>query len=198
MKDQPQTEYPLHSLIVERWSPYNYSDRPVPDHDLRAVFEAAAWAASSFNEQPWRYLVAAKSSPADFQRILDCLVPANQAWAKNAPVLALGVVKKTFSRNGNPNPVAEHDLGAASATLTFEASARGLHVHQMAGLDPDKAHEICNIPRDDWRVVTALAIGYHDRDAPEELRARDEGPRTRKPLSSYLFSADWDKPGPAA
>jgi len=197
MKDRPSTQYPLHSLIVDRWSPYNFADREVAQHDLAAVFEAASWAPSSFNEQPWRYLVATKKTPEEYQRILQCLVPPNQEWAQHAPVLALGVVKTRFTRNDKPNAVAEHDLGAASATLTFEATARGLSVHQMGGIVPDKAHDLCGIPRDGWRVLTALAIGYVDRDPSEEMKGRDAGERKRKPIGEYVFGSQWEQPGPA-
>lgn len=137
----------IERLIAARWSPYGYSNKPVPKEDLAALFEAASWASSSFNEQPWRYLVASRQDdPAGYERLLGCLMPANQAWAKAAPVLALSVAKSTFTRNDNPNRVAVHDVGAASATLTFEATARGLVVHQMAGVNLDHARTVCGVP----------------------------------------------------
>ena len=120
------TDYPIHELLAERWSPYGFEDRPVAEADLRSLFEAARWAASSYNEQPWSYLVATKENPDEFARLLSCLVEPNQAWAKAAPVLALGVVSLKFSRNNKENRAAVHDLGLAAGNLLVEATARGV------------------------------------------------------------------------
>src|SRR3954467_1745350 len=111
-------DHPVQELITRRWSPYAFSDRPVSEDDLRSLFEAARWAASSYNEQPWSYIVATKADPAAFERLLSCLVEGNQAWGRAAPVLPLGCTSLRFSRNGKPNAAAVHDLGLASATLT--------------------------------------------------------------------------------
>lgn len=187
---------PIQDLIAQRWSPYGFSSQSVPAQDLAALFESASWAASSFNEQPWRYLVASRADdPAGYQKLLGLLTPANQDWAKHAPVLAISVAKKTFTRNGNPNRVALHDLGAASATLTFEATARGFVVHQMAGLDVNAARETLSVP-EDFDVVAMLAIGYlaDPDDVDPALRERDAKPRSRKPLDEFVFSAEWDQP----
>ena len=126
-------------VFREAWSPYAFSDRPVSEDDLRSLFEAARWAASSYNEQPWRYIVATRTDTEAFERLVSCLVEGNQPWAKLAPVLALGCTSLNFAANGRPNDAAEHDLGAASACLCLEATARGLFVHQMIGILPDKA-----------------------------------------------------------
>jgi nitroreductase len=158
----------------------------VAAEDLRALFEAASWAASSFNEQPWRYVVARKEDGEAFERLLDLLVKPNQQWARHAPVLALGLARTTFTRNAKPNRVALHDLGAASASLTFEATARGLHVHQMGGVDTERAHAAVGAP-EDFEVVTALAIGYAGDDGDAELLERDAKPRTRRPLDEFVF-----------
>ena len=192
-------DHPVHALVAGRWSPYAFADRPVPDDELRGLFEAARWSASSYNEQPWRYLVAAKANPADYERLLSCLVEANRAWAGAAPVLALGCVGLNFARNGRPNAAAEHDLGAASATLALEATARGLSVHQMVGILPDQARELYGIP-DGFRPLTGLAIGYAaDPGAlPEALRGRDLAPRTRSPLAEFVFAGQWGAASPLA
>jgi nitroreductase len=186
----------IHSLITQRWSPYGFSDKPVPARDLAALFEAASWAASSFNEQPWRYLVAARSDDPDgFQKLLGLLTSANQEWAKHVPVLAVSVAKRTFTKTCKPNRVAVHDVGAASATLTFEATARGLVVHQMAGVDTNAAREALAVP-EGFDVVAAIAIGYLDdpEDVDAERRERDSTPRTRKPLNEFVFAAEWERP----
>jgi nitroreductase len=189
---QATPNHPVHELIARRWSPYAFSGRTVPDADLRSLFEAARWAASSYNEQPWRYIVATKADPAEFDRLLSCLVEGNQAWAKAAPVLALGCISLNFVSNGKPNAAAEHDLGLASATLTMEATARGLFVHQMIGILPDRARELYCIP-DGFKPLTALAIGYADDPGtlPEKLRGRDLATRTRRPLSEFVFGGGW-------
>ena len=119
-------DHPIHELISMRRSTYSYSNRPVPEADLLSIFEAARWAASSLNEQPWRYIVAIRDRTDDFERILTCLLAGNRAWAKEASALALGCVRGTFSRNNKPNRVAQHDLGLASASLALEATNRGV------------------------------------------------------------------------
>jgi nitroreductase len=185
-------DHPIHELFIKRWSPYAFADRAVADDDLRALFEAARWAASSYNEQPWRYLVATKANPAEFERLLSCLVEGNQAWARAAPVLALGCTSLYFALNNKPNAAAIHDLGLASASLTLEATARGLFVHQMIGILPDKARELYRIP-EGIQPLTGLAIGYAaDPDAlPEKFRERDLAPRRRKPLAEFVFGGTW-------
>jgi nitroreductase len=161
----------------------------VSDGDLKALFEAASWAANSFNEQPWRYVVATKDDREEYERLLSCLNEGNQGWARHAPVLALGVYKTTFTHNGKPNRVAFHDLGAASANLTVEATARGLVVHQMAGILPDRARDLYGVP-EEFEVATALAIGYAGdlEEADEKLAQRDRKPRVRKDLGEFVFS----------
>jgi nitroreductase len=186
--------HPIHELIARRWSPYAFSDRPVSDDDLRSLFEAARWAASSYNEQPWSYIVATKSHPAEFELLLSCLVEGNQLWANAAPVLALGCTSLLFKLNGKPNAAALHDLGLASATLTLEATSRGLFVHQMIGILPEKAREIYHIP-EGVQPLTGLAIGYAaDADTlPERLRQRDLAPRSRKLLAEFVFGGAWGR-----
>lgn len=183
------TDHPVMSVIAERWSPYAFGDRAVSNEDLRSLFEAARWAASSYNEQPWSYIVATKEDADAHARLLSVLVEANQEWAQAAPVLAIGVATKNFKRNDKPNKAAFHDLGQASAHIALEAMNRGLLVHQMIGIEPQKAHELYALP-DDAEALTALAIGYAAApgDAPEKLAERDAGTRSRKPLSEFVFS----------
>src|ERR1700679_4061806 len=152
-------------IILKRWSPRSYADKPVSSADLTKIFTAAAWAASSYNEQPWRFLVGKKGDET-YAKILDSLIEFNQAWAKTAPVLILSVGKKTFTHNGSPNGFAMHDTGAASATFSLEATALGMHTHGMAGLDKDKARTNFGIP-EDFEVGAVGALGY--LGAPEVL-----------------------------
>ena len=162
------------------------------DEDLRALFEAARWAASSSNEQPWSYIVAKKEETNEFERLLSCLVEGNQGWAKAASVLALGISRLNFARNERPNRAALHDLGLAAGNLLVEATARGLAVHQMAGILPDKARALYSIP-DGYEPLTGFAIGYagDPADLPEELRTRDGARRPRKPLREFVFGGKW-------
>jgi nitroreductase len=187
-------DYPIHALLSQRWSPYAYSDRPVAKADLQSVFEAARWAASSYNEQPWTYFVATRDNPVEFERLLSCLVLANQAWAKAAPVLVLCVVSTKFSKNRLDNRAAVHDLGLASANIVTEATARGLSVHQMIGILSEKARELYHIPQH-FEAWTAMAIGYAaSADAvSDDLRERDLAPRTRKPVGEFVFERSWGK-----
>jgi nitroreductase len=187
------TSHSVNEWISKRFSPYIYDSKPVSDDQLKSIFEAARWAASSFNEQPWRYIVARKENAEEFDRLLSCLVEGNQEWARRAPVLALGVIKTTFTHNDKPNRVALHDLGAASASLTFESTSRGLTVHQMAGILPNRARELYSVP-EDYEIVTALAIGYPGSPDDSDLGKRDRAPRTRRPLSDFVFAGRWGKP----
>lgn len=191
------TDYPIHELLTERWSPYAFQDKAVPEGDLRSLFEAARWAPSSYNEQPWSYIVATKENPEEFERLLSCLVETNQVWAKAAPALALGIVSRRFKRNDNINRAAVHDLGLATGSLLVEATARGLCVHQMIGILPDKARETYQIP-EGFEVWTGIAIGYKgDPDQlPEPLKERDLKLRPRKPLKEFVFTGKWQNPSP--
>jgi nitroreductase len=191
------TDHPIHELLAGRWSPHAFDDRPVPAQDLRCLFEAARWAPSSYNEQPWSYLVATKDKPEEFARLLSCLVEGNQVWAKAAPVLALGVVTLKFKRNNNENRAAVHDLGLASGNLVMEATAHGLFVHQMIGILPDRARELYQIPPDS-EAWTGLAIGYRKEPEglPDALKQRELAPRQRKPLSQFVFAGKWGTTAP--
>lgn len=197
LEKKSSPDYPINGLVAERWSPYAFADRPVPKADLCSLFEAARWAPSSYNEQPWSYIVATKQNPQEFQKVLSCLVEGNQAWAKAAPVLALGIVNLKFSRTGKDNRAAVHDLGLAAGNLLVEATARGLRVHQMIGILPDKAREIYEIP-EGWEAWTSIAIGYLGDPAnlPDHLRQREVTPRQRKPLAQFVFGGKWGTPSP--
>jgi nitroreductase len=186
------TDHTVHEFISSRWSPYAFADKPVSQADLCSLFEAARWAPSSMNEQPWHYIVATKENPAEFERLLSCLVEGNQEWAKHVPVLALGITATKFSRGDRVNRCAFHDLGLAAGNLLCEATSRGISVHQMAGIVPDKAREIYAIP-DGYEVVTGIAIGYKGDPAtlPERLKDRDVSARQRKPLTQFVYSGKW-------
>lgn len=185
----------VHDLIRARWSPRAFSGRDVSDADLKTVFEAARWAASSYNEQPWRFLVGRKSDPEAYGKILSVLAPFNQAWAKSAPVLFIMAAKRTFSHSGMQNLYAIHDAGQALAHIFLQATALGLHAHGMAGFDRDRARTELGIP-DDYDFGAAVAIGY--LGSPDQLadqqRQSELASRTRKPLNEIVFGAEFGKP----
>ncbi len=183
----------VEEVFFRRWSPRAFADKEVSNDDLKKIFEAARWAASSYNEQPWRFFLG-KRGDATYQKIFDALVEFNQGWAKSAPVLILSVASNTFAGNGSPNQYAIHDTGAATGYLTLQATALGLHTHSMAGFDHSKARKNLNISHD-YEVGAVTALGYLGDPATlhDQLRAQETSPRQRKPLSEIVL-ADWDNP----
>lgn len=188
------TEFSIQETLATRWSPYGYDSRPLPAADLQSLFEAARWAPSAFNEQPWRYLVAMRQDSEAFEQLLSCLVEPNQQWARQASALVITVASLNHERNGKPNATALHDLGLASANITHEATSRGLMVHQMSGILPDRARELYGIP-EGFQAVTGLAIGFEaDSDGlPDGLKERDTAPRSRRPQGEFVFAGAWDQ-----
>ena len=192
MKRPVATRYPLHELLRERWSPLAFSSEAIGEDTLGSLFEAARWAPSCYNEQPWSFVVATQEDPAEFERLAGCLVEANRRWAGQAAVLAIAVAKRDFAHNGTQNVHAWYDLGQAVAHLTFQAAAAGLYVHQMAGFSPERARTAYELP-ETHAPVAMFAIGRygeHER-LPEDLRQRETAPRARKPLSEFVFSGRW-------
>jgi nitroreductase len=189
-----EIEIPVHDLIKERRSPLAYSERSVGREELRSLLEAARWAASSYNQQPWHFIVATKEDPREYERLLGCIVPANALWAGNAPVLMLSVAKLTYDSNGAPNRHALYDVGQATANLAIQATALGLALHQMGGFDMERARAEFQIP-EGYEPVAAIAVGYPGDPAslPESLRARASAPRTRRELREFVFTGRWGK-----
>ncbi len=186
-KKPAPTDHPVHELIRDRWSPRAYSDRPVKRHLLAQLFEAARWAPSSSNEQPWSFIVGEQGSEG-YQRMFDALMPQNQEWVKSAPVLVIGLARKNSARNGAPNRFAMYDLGQAVGQLLVEATSLGLVVHQMGGFDPEKARKNLSVP-DTHEIGSIMTIGYigDPSTLSEQLKEREFGPRSRNPLSEFVF-----------
>jgi nitroreductase len=182
---------PVEPLLLKRWSPRAFAETPVSIADLRICFTAAAWAASSHNEQPWRFVVGRKGD-ATWQAIFDALMPLNQLWAKAAPVLFAACAKKTFSHNDAPNGMAEHDVGAASANFALQATALGLHTHGMAGFNRDVLREALAIP-EEFDAIACWALGYHgdSESLQENFKQMELARRERKALEEFVFNA-WD------
>jgi nitroreductase len=195
MQKPAPTREKIHALIRCRWSPCAFSSRALGDDELRRLFEAARWAPSSFNEQPWRFVIARREDAAAHQRMLSCVFEKNREWAKAAPLLALSVARTHFTVNGQVNRHAMHDVGLAVGQLTMQATAMGLVLHQIAGFDADLAREAHEIP-EAFEPVAVLAIGYpgDPEELPEKLRKKDEAARQRLPLEEIVFEARWREP----
>lgn len=197
MEKTANAEYPIHDLLKRRWSPRAFSSHMVEPEKLRSLLEAARWAPSSYNAQPWSFLIATREDEAEFHRLLECLVPGNASWAQHAPVLMLSVAKLNFDHNGAPNRHAWHDVGQAVADLTVQATALGLVLHQMAGFDPQRAREQFHMP-EGYDPVAMIALGCpgSPESLPEQLREKELQPRSRKALESFVFTGEWGKTAP--
>lgn len=197
MEKPAPNDYPIEDLLSRRWSPRAFSDQNVEPEKLLSLFEAARWAPSSFNEQPWSFIFATKHEPEDYARLLECLVEKNQQWAQLAPVLAVSVAKLNFDHGGKPNRHAFHDVGLAMGNMLVQATALGLVVHQMAGFSPEKVRAAYGVP-EGFDPVAAIAIGYPApaEVLPEQSRAQELGPRNRKPISSFVFQSHWGTASP--
>jgi nitroreductase len=193
-----QTAQPIHELLAVRYSPRAFAEKAIEEAKLQSLFEAARWAASSNNAQPWRFIVTKKGSEP-FERLVACLRPGNVRWAPRAPILMLTAAKTMFDARGDKpareNRHAWHDVGQAVANLTVQATALGLCVHQMAGFEPEKAREAFGVP-EGFEPVSVIALGYpgDPESLADELKARELAPRTRKPLEELIFDGDFGKP----
>ena len=189
------TLYPIHDLLRQRWSPRAFDDRPIEPEKLRSLCEAARWAPSSNNEQPWRFIVANKDYETEWNRLLACLVEGNRKWAYRAPVLILSVASLNFEDDSTPNRHAFYDTGMAVENLVLQATALGLTAHQMAGFDVEKARADLKIPSG-YEPVAMIAVGYPGEIAslPDRLRERELQLRSRRPISEWTFSGQWGTP----
>ncbi len=187
------TPLPILHVIKERWSPVAFSDQALSEDKIAMLFEAARWAPSSFNEQPWRYLYASKEDKEGREKLESLLMPGN-GWAKNAGLLILSFAKKTFSKNGKENVHCMHDLGCATGYLVLQATELGLVSHQMAGFDREKSHAVLGVPEDNM-PGSMIAIGEPgDRAAlTEELREREAAPRVRRDRKEFAFRGQWNE-----
>ncbi len=189
MEKSTEIEMELLKAIELRRSRRAYAERPVEAEKIQSLFEAARWAPSSSNEQPWTYIYATKDQPELWGKIFDTLHDSNKVWVERAPLLIMSLVRKNFIRNDKPNSSARYDLGAANAFLSLQATHVGLNVHQMGGFDREKAKVNLNVP-DTHEVVVALAIGYDDAPEilPENLKQRELAPRERYKADAFVMN----------
>jgi len=195
MEKTAETQLPIHELIRRRWSPRAFLELPVEPDKLLSLFEAARWAASASNEQPWAFLVARQEDTKNYEDMLGVLIDFNRGWANKAPVLILTLAHTQFEKDGKPNRHAFYDLGQAAANFSLQATALGLRTHQMAGFNVEAARERFAVPKG-WEPVSMIAVGYPgDPDTlTEKLRQREIAPRQRKPLETFVFFGAWGHP----
>ena len=181
------TDFPIHNIIARRWSARAFSTKTVEKSKLLSILEAARWAPSSRNEQPWRYIVFTDDNPEKLEKARSVLLEINN-YAKLAPILICAITKKTYSDNGVYNKLHFHDLGAANENMFLESFNQGIIMHEMGGFHREKAREVFNIP-DEYEIGIMIAIGYQDSHEilPERFREKINSPRERKPLSEIAF-----------
>ncbi len=191
MEKPAPTQLDIHPLLKKRWSPRSFTSQKVENESLARIFEAARWAPSSFNDQPWRFIVGRKGDET-WDKILETLTEFNQQWAKLAPVLVISVGKKISAKTGKPNRVFQYDVGQSAAYITFQVMQEGLFIHQMGGLDRDKAAKIFHVP-DDSQVLTAMAIGH--KGEPDLLDGdfveMEKSDRDRLPASEIVYEGQF-------
>lgn len=196
MQNKPAaTSVKIHSVIENRWSPRAFDPaKKIRTEDLTAVLEAARWAPSCYNDQPWRYIVWVRDEDGEnWQKALSALAEKNQQWAKNAPVLLLASAMEVFGHNGKPNRWAPYDTGAASLNLCLQATALGLSVHQMAGFDVGKVRQFFGIP-DHCQPMAMMALGYQAETLDslgDDLKTTELAPRSRASLEERFYFGGW-------
>ncbi len=189
------TQAPIHELLANRRSPRAFSEQPVESEKLLSLFEAARWSPSSANEQPWRFIVATKDDSRVFRALVESLMEGNRRWAERAPMLVLALAQSTYTRTGRPYQHSWYDLGQSVALLSVQATTLGLAVHQMGGFDADNARQLLSIP-EGFEPVIVFAVGYADQPAtlPDDLRKREQAPRSRKLSQDFVYTEEWGKP----
>jgi nitroreductase len=188
------TQQAIHDLLANRWSGRAYdAAQSVSKEQVVSLLEAARWAPSCFGDQPWRYVVCNKADNLQaWQAAFDCLVPGNQSWAVDAPVLLLICADTLFSHNDKPNKWAAYDTGAATENLCLQATALGLMAHQMGGFDADKARTTFNVP-ERYQILAMVTVGYQAAvgSLAGEVKERELAARSRKPLEELFFNGVW-------
>lgn len=192
MEKPAVTALDIHPLIRKRWSPRSFDpDRAVEPEKIGRFLEAARWAPSGFNEQPWRFILGIKGERT-WDGIYSSLVEFNRKWARNAAVLVMTLGKKTLTKNGKENSSFRYDAGGSVGYMTLQAVSEGLKTHQMGGFSKENARELFNIP-DDLEPLTVMAIGYQDlpdRLEDDDMRDSEVAPRLRRPLAELLYASD--------
>ncbi|NOZ46686.1 MAG: nitroreductase [Chlorobi bacterium] len=186
----------INELIDKRYSPRAFSNKMVSKEQLSELFTAASYAASAFNEQPWRFIYATQEQPEKYNQLLNCLNDGNKIWAKKAPVLIVTIAKMRFSKNNKPNNYAIYDLGQAVATMAVQATQLGLYMHQMAGFSVEKAKNNLDIPGG-YSVITMIALGNlgEKKDLPDNFQQSENQPRMRNAINEFVKNGTWEQNG---
>ncbi|MEI8204813.1 MAG: nitroreductase family protein [Bacteroidota bacterium] len=194
MNKKANTDYPILETISNRWSPRSFREDEIPNEKIRSLFEAARWASSGFNDQPWRYMVGSKGSTS-WNNLLDCLVEGNRDWAKKAPFLILVCAETISKTTGKFSTYATFDAGQSLALLCIQATELGLYTHPMAGFHKDKAISLFHLPSTVEPIVI-LAVGYKDSPdlLPENLKNLEVSPRQRKNFNEFVFTDKFNQP----
>jgi nitroreductase len=189
------TSVELHPLLANRWSPVCFRSEPLTKTQIAQLCEAARWAPSSYNDQPWSFLLAPRDDQAAFGKLLGCLAEANQVWAREAGLLVLAVAQTTLKKTGNPNKFGLHDTGMATISMVLQAEALGLKAHAMGGYNAAQTRALYAIP-ETHEPAAVIAIGHPGESAtlPPDLRKREEGARIRQPLSQMAFTGKFGQP----
>ena len=192
MPREYDADHKISDFIGRRWSPRAFEDRGVEKEKLLSLLEAARWAPSAFNEQPWRFILATKENRADYEKMLSCLAEQNQVWVRGAPVIMILVVKKFFDYNGKSNRWAEHDAGMALENFMLQAFDSGLVTHPMAGFSREKVREAYGVP-ENFEPHVAIAVGYPGdaETLPPDLKERELAPRERNKVATFAFGGHW-------
>ncbi|MGD8778182.1 MAG: nitroreductase family protein [Ignavibacteria bacterium] len=194
MDKSANNKYEIHELIKNRWSPRSFKPVTLEKEKILSLFEAARWAPSSYNEQPWHFIIASREDEQEFDKLLSCLVEFNKEWAKDASLLIITVARSNSIHSNKPNKHAWHDIGLAAANLTIQAGNLGLYVHQIGGFDAEKTTQVFNIP-EGYEPVSAIAVGY--KDDPDKLndslKKSETAVRKRKELEEFIFEGEWGK-----
>jgi nitroreductase len=192
MNKNAMTDFEIEPLMAARWSPRAFEAAPVDHGQLKQCLEAARWAASCYNDQPWSFIVVPRDDEGRFKAAVECLAGGNQTWATNAGALLFALVRSNFKHSGGHNRHADYDLGQAVAQFTLQATSLGLSVHQMGGFAPDAVRETFEVPETHAPLV-AIAIGKlaSPEVLPEELRQREVHERSRRPQSEFVHWGLW-------
>jgi nitroreductase len=184
----------IHDLISGRRSIRSFSDQGIDDESFTKLFEAARWASSSRNEQPWRFIVARREESENFRRTLSCINESNSIWARHGAILIIVLAKKNFTVHPVPNSHAQHDVGLSIGNLALQATALGIFLHQLGGINYQKVRETFEVP-DEYEVISIIVGGYpgsHD-SLPDNLKEREKMPRQRRELSELVFEGRFGK-----
>ena len=192
--EQPPNHRSIHPLIATRRSIRAYSPRSIDDESFISLFEAARWASSSRNEQPWRFIAARKEDQEDFQRILDCINDSNRIWAQYGAMLVIVLAKRNFTIHHAPNSHAQHDVGLAIGNLALQATSLRIFLHQMGGIHYEKVRSDFEVPAE-YEVISIIVGGYQgdSNSLPEKLRERETHPRLRKELGELVFEGKFGR-----